>query len=197
MPDKKGENENTLSDLEIVRSVKQGNAEAFGELMNRYESKLTRYLGRFLQNEDTITDVLQDVLTKAYINIQSFDEDYSFSSWVYRIAHNEAVNSIKKKKSTPFSWFEPEALVPYFAYHDKVEEAIDQVQLKKDLDLVLKELPLMYREILVLSFYEDLSYKEIALILKIPISSVGVRINRAKKKMYELVKHKHNLHEHY
>lgn len=178
----------THTDIDIVRKVKQGDAEAFGELMNRYEAKLTRYLGRFLHDDDAVTDVLQDVLVKAYINIQSFDESYTFSSWVYRIAHNEALNVLKKKKSTPFSWFDPEALVPYFAYHDKTEENIDLEVLKKDIEQVLIKLPESYREILVLYFYEELSYKEISLVLKIPISSVGVRINRAKKKAYELVK---------
>ena len=178
----------TYTDIDIVRKVQQGDAEAFGELMNRYEAKLTRYLGRFLHDDDAVTDVLQDVLVKAYINIQSFDESYTFSSWVYRIAHNEALNALKKKKSTPFSWFDPEALVPYFAYHDKTEEKIDLEVLKKDIEQVLIKLPESYREILVLYFFEELSYKEISLVLKIPISSVGVRINRAKKKAYELVK---------
>lgn len=178
-----------------MRTVKQGNSEAFGELMERYEAKLTRYLGRFLQDNDAITDVLQDVLIKAYVNIQSFDEDYTFSSWIYRIAHNEALNIIKKKKSTPFSWFEPDALVPYFAQHDKIEETLDHQVLKKELEKVLSKLSPMYREILILSFYEDLTYKEIALVLKIPITSVGVRINRAKKKAYELAREE-NLHSH-
>ncbi len=195
------EHENTIvseTDLDIVRRVKKGDTDAFGLLMERYESKLTRYLGRFLQNEDVITDVLQDALIKAYVNIQSFDEAYSFSSWIYRIAHNEAVNAIKKKKSTPFSWFDPEALVPYFAQHDDTEKTIDNEVLKKHIDLVLSELPSTYREILILSFYEELSYKEIALVLKIPISSVGVRINRAKKKAYELAQANHpHLNEHY
>lgn len=187
-----------VTDLEIIAAVKLGNADAFGELMNRYSPKLTRYIGRFLQDESAVTDVLQDVFIKAYTNIQSFNESYSFSSWIYRIAHNEALNVIKKRKSTPFSWFEPEALVPYFAYHDSIEETIDREVLKKDLESILAKLSPVHREILTLSFYEDLSYKEIALILKIPISSVGVRINRAKKKAYELAKQENTtLHEYH
>ena len=183
-------------DLEIVKQVKQGNNEAFGVLMERYESRLSRYLSRFLADKDAITDVLQDTLVKAYVNIQSFDEDYTFSSWIYRIAHNEAVNVIKKKKSTPFSWFDPEALVPYFAQHDATEKEIDREFLKKELDSVLDTLPSQYKEILILFYYEELSYKEIALVLKIPISSVGVRINRAKKKALEEL-HTSTLHEHH
>lgn len=195
------QNENTTSeetDIAIVQRVQGGDGDAFGLLMGRYEAKLSRYLGRFLQNEDAITDVLQDALIKAYVNIQSFDSTYSFSSWIYRIAHNEAVNAIKKKKSTPFSWFDPEALVPYFVQQNDTEKMIDNEVLKTQIDLVLSELPSMYREILILSFYEELSYKEIALVLKIPISSVGVRINRAKKKAYELVQaHHQHLNEHH
>ncbi len=185
-------------DLEIVRRVKTGETEAFGELMERYEHRLSRYLSRFLADKDMIADVLQDTLVKAYVNIQSFDEAYTFSSWIYRIAHNEAVNMIKRKKATPFSWFEPEALVPYFAHHDRTEKEVDQEFLKKELEKVLATLPPHYREILILSYYEELSYKEIALILRIPVASVGVRINRAKKKAFEeiLVSLPH-LHEHH
>lgn len=173
-------------DIAIVRRVKAGDGEAFGELMDRYEGKLDRYLRRFLYDDHAVTDVLQDVLIKAYVHIQSFDEGYSFSSWVYRIAHNEAVNAIKKKKATPFSWFEPETLVPYFSFDDQTVEALDREALKQELDRVLDKLPQAHKEILILFFYEELSYKEIALILKIPVSSVGVRINRAKKKAFEL-----------
>lgn len=188
----------TRTDTEIVRLVKQGNADAFGELMERYEAKLTRYLGRFLADEDALADVLQDTLIKAYVNIQSFDENYPFSSWIYRIAHNEAVNAIKKKKSVPFSWFDPETLVPYFVHNDATEKDIDTATLKKDLEKVLDKLPSAYKEILILYFYEELSYKEIALILHISVSSVGVRINRAKKKAYDIAK-KNNIpiHEYY
>ncbi len=185
-------------DTDIVRSVKRGNTEDFGELMERYEGKLTRYLGRFLGDKDTLADVLQDTLIKAYVNIQSFDEKHTFSSWIYRIAHNEAVNAIKKKKSIPFSWFDADALVPYFAHHDGTEQQLDNATLKKDLEGILDKLPPMYREILILSFYEELSYKEIALVLKIPISAVGVRINRAKKKAYDLAtSEEHTLHDHH
>lgn len=186
------------TDEDIVRKVKRGDADAFGELMERYEGKLARYLKRFLADGDALADVLQDTLIKAYVNIQSFDEAFSFSSWIYRIAHNEAVNAIKKKKSTPFSWFDPEALIPHFVHHDKTEENIDRKMLKQNLDAVLERLPPAYREVLILFFYEELSYKEIALILKIPVSSVGVRINRAKKRAYELMGDNHKtIHDYY
>lgn len=181
----------SATDIDIVKSVQKGDSQAFGELMSRYESKLSRYLSRFLRSDESVTDVLQDTFIKAYVNIQSFNPEYSFSSWIYRIAHNEAVNHIKKGKSTPFSWFDPEALVPYFAEEQTTEAAVDSELLKKELDHVLGKLSPISREILILFFYEDLSYKEIALVLKIPITSVGVRINRAKKKALDLIREEH------
>lgn len=185
-----------LTDTAIAIQVQNGATDAFGELMERYESKLSRYLSRFLRDEDAVTDVLQDTFIKAYVHIQSFDPDFSFSSWIYRIAHNEALNILKKKKATPFSWFDPEVLLPHFAEKSTTEDVIDRELMKKELDFVLDKLQASQREVLVLYFYEDLSYKEIALVLKIPISSVGVRINRAKKQALQLAKEHSNLHDH-
>jgi RNA polymerase sigma-70 factor (ECF subfamily) len=77
--------------------VKKGDKEAFGIVVDRYLPKIKRYAKKFIFNREDIDDLVQDVFLKAYANVFSFDSDKKFSPWVYRIAHNEFVNAIKKK----------------------------------------------------------------------------------------------------
>ena len=86
-----------LTDEDLVLRVKSGGIEAFGFLVERYEDKMKRYARKFLFGYTDIEDTVQKVFIKAYVNIQSFDTSRKFSSWLYRIAHNEFINAIKKK----------------------------------------------------------------------------------------------------
>ena len=92
-------------DEEIARRVQEGDIESFGLLVGRYEAKITRYAGKFLLNGEDDKDLAQEVFIKAYVNIQSFDANRKFSSWLYRIAHNEFINAIRKRSWSRFSIF--------------------------------------------------------------------------------------------
>src|SRR4029077_11683393 len=100
--------ENT--DEELALLTQQGNMHAFGGLVERYEAKLLRYSKKFVFDYEDGKDMVQEVFIKAYANIQSFDPKRNFSSWVYRIAHNEFINAIKKKGREPLSFFDPDTL---------------------------------------------------------------------------------------
>jgi len=178
------------TDQEIARLVQAGDKEAFGLLIERYEKRILRYGRRFLSDNDDITDVVQDVFVKAYININDFDVSRSFSSWIYRIAHNEYVNRLKKKKQIPFSFFEwrSDIIFPHLIANEE-SDYVASSRIDRDmLEKCMSELVPNYREVLVLSFYEELSYQEISEILHVPISTVGVRLRRAReavRKIYE------------
>src|SRR5258708_4917322 len=92
------EMEPALTDEQLASRVQKGDPESFRVLMVRYEPKMTRYAKRFLFASDEAKDLLQEIFIKAYVNIRSFDIDRRFSPWIYRIAHNEFVNALKKKK---------------------------------------------------------------------------------------------------
>ena len=85
------------TDEETVLQVQDGDTESFGILVERYEAKMMRYAHRFLFGYHDAEDLMQEVFIKAYTNIQSFDTKRRFSSWLYRIAHNEFINAIKRK----------------------------------------------------------------------------------------------------
>ena len=172
-----------LKDEEIVSKIRDGDKELYGVLIERYADKLTRYGKRFLSDKDDIEDTVQNVFVKAYININSFDTSRSFSSWIYRIAHNEYVNILKKKKMSYFSLFEFDTFFPQLVMGKSAyEEAITREQ-KIEIEKALNCLAPKYKEPLLLFLYEDKSYEEISEILQIPKATVGVRIMRARKQL--------------
>ncbi|HEX3095801.1 MAG TPA: RNA polymerase sigma factor [Patescibacteria group bacterium] len=181
-----------ITDEAISRQVQDGNIEIFGILVERYEPKLQRYAKRFLLGHEDAQDIVQEVFLKAYTNMQSFDATQRFSPWIYRIAHNEFINSIKKKGREPLSYFDPDTLFPHPVAKEQPEKELHSKELKDMLDKCLDKLDPKYREPLVLYYYEDLDYQSIADILRIPTSTVGVRLNRGKVALQKIYSSLHN-----
>lgn len=168
-------------DEELVPLITEGDKELFGELIDRYEAKLTRYVKRFTQHPDDVSDIVQIVFVKAYINLQSFDTTRSFNSWIYRIAHNESVTYLKKKSNEKVSFIDFDIFLPHpFASEESDTKTISR-ELEELLETSLSKISPKYREVLVLYYYDDLSYQEIADVLHIPTATVGVRIRRGKE----------------
>jgi RNA polymerase sigma-70 factor, ECF subfamily len=161
----------------------------FGELMMRYEGKMLLYIKRIsaVTNEEA-EDILQDSFLKAYRNLQSFDEKLSFSSWLYRIVHNETISYWRKKKIRPHgnSIFVDEEFLERIAGVQDIMIDLDTEDLKSVIHAILEKMDDRYRQILILKFIEDKSYEEIADILKKPLGTVATHINRAKKQFREL-----------
>lgn len=180
-------NELDLSDEKLAELVQKGDTEKFGLLMERYQSKLFRYGRKFLSDNDNIEDVVQDVFIKTYQNINSFDVSQKFSPWIYRIAHNTYINAIKKSLIGPMYIFDFDTLISHTIVEDPIVREKEQKEMKDIVDKGLSLIEPKYREILILYFIEELSYKEISDILHIPIGTVGVRIMRAKEILKEVM----------
>jgi len=175
-------------DEEIAGRVQRGDTDAFGILVARYDAKLSRYAQRFFQDGDEMKDLVQEVFIKAYVNIQSFDTDRRFSPWIYRIAHNEFVNALKKRKShDTVSLFEFDTLFPHLSAKETADDRVQRHELKALLETSLEKLSAKYREPLTLYYFEEMDYKEIADILQIPTSTVGVRLRRGKDMLRAMV----------
>jgi len=184
-----GENTSQKKDEEIVSLIQSGKIEFFDILIERYEAKIKRYSRKFLSDHEDINDVLQNIFIKAYKNIQSFNTKRKFSSWFYRIAHNELVNALKKKSKNPLPLFNLDTFLPqYFYDKNNLEQDLNQQQMREIVNKCLDKLEPKYKEPIILYYFENLSYQEIADILEIPISTVGIRIKRAKEKMKKFIK---------
>ena len=160
------------------------NENYFSCLVERYEKSLTRYIFRIssVTREDA-EDLLQDIFIKAYINLNDFDPRLKFSSWIYRIAHNEVVSFWRKNKARPqlVSIDDSEFnLIENLASDLDLLDEMEKLENKKNIKKILLSLKTEYREILVLKYLEEKSYEEISDILKKPLGTIASLISRAK-----------------
>ncbi len=184
------ESEVILTDEELAHKVQEGESAAFGTIMERYAARLTRYGRRYLAREEDIEDVIQDVFLKTYQNMQSYNPAYRFSPWIYRIAHNAFVNVLRKHKHRTFEFVDFDTFVSPLSFSQPQEVEAETAKLEKIIDEHLSELAPKYREIIILHYFEELSYDEIAEVLHIPIGTVGVRLRRARLALKETLKEK-------
>lgn len=174
-----------LSDEAIANIVQEGDAEAFGQLIERYEAKLRRYAQKFLHVEHEIDDLVQDIFVKVYTNIQSFDSNQRFSPWIYRIAHNSFINELKRKSRGGLGVFDADVFLPQLPATETADESALKAEVTKEMESLIQNLSSKYREVVVLHYFESLSYQEISEVLRIPVTTVGVRLLRAKAKLRE------------
>ncbi len=176
------------SDNQIV-ALALNNDKYFGELVDRYSAKLTRYIFRLMKADaQTAEDILQEVFIKIYRNLNDFDDSFSFSSWAYRITHNEVISYVRKNKVRPQTISiedeeEGQDLLNILSEDNDFAEKYDQKKLQKQVQEAIAKLPEKYRSVLILKYLEDKSYAEIGDILKRSVNSVSVLINRAKQKL--------------
>lgn len=180
------ENNLQLPDEKIAHRVQNGDIESFAVLVNRYEEKIKRYAKKFLFNYEDAEDLAQQAFLKAYININSFDINRRFSPWIYRIAHNEFINAIKRKKKESVPFFDADAIFPHPIAKENPASDSEKKEVSRLIEECLGKISAKYREPLVLYYLENFSYDEISDIMQIPISTVGVRIKRGKEKMKKI-----------
>jgi RNA polymerase sigma-70 factor (ECF subfamily) len=169
------------ADEEITAMVQSGDLESFSFLVGRYENKIKRYARKFISNTEDINDITQEIFIKTYINIKSFDVDKKFSSWIYRIAHNELINALKKRDRNPLLFFDADTLFPHPISKEETDKKTIRDEIKKSINKCLDQIPPKYREPLVLFYMEELDYGEIADIMRVPVSTVGVRLKRGRR----------------
>lgn len=178
-----------VSDTDIVKSTLT-NKEAFSGLVVRYEEKLRRYIRRLgVRNEEDQHDLLQDIFIKVYKNLNGFDQTLSFSSWVYRIAHNEAVSHFRRRSSRPegSQVDDGDEVVGMLPSGDDLIEEIVSRDDGRILRAALQKIDAKYRDIIILRYFEGKEYDEISDILEIPVGSVATRLYRAKARLRELL----------
>jgi RNA polymerase sigma-70 factor, ECF subfamily len=170
-----------ISDEQLVIKVREEDKELYAEIVNRYQDKLMRYTTYLINDEEKAVDVVQEGLIKAYVNLNGFNTNKKFSSWIYRIVHNEAMNAVKKyHRESPI---EKDMDWPS---NTNLEEEFDKKQIREMAQKCLSNIPIKYSEPLVLFYMEDYSYEDISDILRLPMGTVAIRISRAKALMKKI-----------
>ncbi|MFA7141842.1 MAG: sigma-70 family RNA polymerase sigma factor [Candidatus Paceibacterota bacterium] len=159
-------------------------------LVKRYQEKLYRYISRISNfNEQEKEDILQDVFVKVYVNLNSFNPNLKFSSWVYRITRNEVINNFRKFQRRP----QIARIDPEDDFMTRIRCGLDlerEIDNKLDIDYlkeILNEINDKYKEVLILKFLEEKDYREISDILKIPMGTVATYISRGKKELRQKI----------
>jgi RNA polymerase sigma-70 factor (ECF subfamily) len=189
-PEKRNDVRRTnLSDSNLITNI--STQESYKELFSRYQKKLFIYIFHLVRNRDEAEDVLQNVFSKTYKNIKDFDTSRKFSSWIYRIAHNEAINFLKRRnKRYSVSWEDITTSKDKLdtATNDEMpEEKWEHLEIVREVDRAMEKLPKKYQQVLKLRYFQEYSYEDIGQILKKPVNTIGTLINRAKKKLLEVV----------
>jgi RNA polymerase sigma-70 factor, ECF subfamily len=173
----------------LVAAAKRGDVHAFEELVNRYAGKIFRLTMNITRNREDAEDAMQDAFLKSYSHLKNFQEDSRFYTWLVRIAANEALMRLRKRRPNLFSLDEPidgdDDLMPREIedWGPSPEQRFAQSEMKEILSKVIDELDPDFRTVFVLRDVEDLSTSETAKILGVSVPAVKSRLLRARLKL--------------
>lgn len=178
------------SDEELVAAVLAGDPERFGELVERYQVRLVNYLFRLLRNPDDAHDLAQEVLVKVYQALDRFDPQFRFSTWLFRIAQNSAIDQIRRRR------FRLVSLSPETADGEGREWDLPAPERGPYGDLrnrergdaiqeAIEALPWEYRELILLRHMGELPYEEIARMKEMPLGTVKNKLFRGRQLLKE------------
>lgn len=178
------------SDENLVREYLDGDEEPFHFLIERYTDLIYNFVFRFA-GKDNASDIVQDVLIKAWRHIKSFDiKKASFKTWIFTIARNTTTDYLRKRKMVVFSSLDKEEEIFADNIEDDVilpDEALIKLEDKEFLNSLLDKLPAHYKEVLVLYYQEEMTFNEIGQLLKKPLNTVKSYHHRALILLREMV----------
>ena len=183
-----GEKHTKLEDLALVELALQRDQGAFALLLEKYRSSLMAHVLKYVSVVEDAEDICQRSFEKAFMNIDRYNSQYAFSTWLYNIAQNEAIDHLRRSRATinsvPIS-SEREALEVLSGSTPEEEFIIDQAV--SDLISGIQSLPESYRQVAELRFIKDYAYEDIARELSLPLGTVKTRISRARKLLEKMV----------
>ena len=185
---------NTLSlvaDSDLVTRALTGREECFEELVRRYQRPIAGYVFRLVGNYESALDLTQDVFIKIYNSLDRYRSEYKFSTWIYKIAHNAAVdhlrrNSVRAHAMTVQTDGETYDL-PIESPHPSPEQESESAERRAEIAMLVGQLPPIYRELVVLRHTQDLSYDEIAEDTALPLGTVKNRLFRAREALRQML----------
>lgn len=180
----------TRTDGELVVQALAGREDGFAELVRRYQRPISGYVYRMVGDYDASLDLTQEVFIKVYNSLTRFSPEYKFSTWIYKIAHNSAIDHLRRHSTRERSLMleadgssfeiplESKALTP--------EQLSERRERRDEIEAVIRILPPAQRELIILRHSNDLSYDEIAEVTGLPLGTVKNRLFRAREVMRQL-----------
>ncbi|WP_353138740.1 sigma-70 family RNA polymerase sigma factor [Pseudopedobacter sp.] len=178
--------ENAKNDYNLVLSAKEGNQKAYAELMHRYKDAIYFMVLKMVNNKDDAMDLTVSTFAKAFENIDKYKADFAFSTWLFRIATNGSIDFIRKKRIVTTSIDnalaeDGEDYVFYIKSDDpNPEESSIKKQQAEQVKDIVNRLPDRYKTLVILRYFDELSYEEIAEQLMLPLGTVKAQLFRAR-----------------
>jgi RNA polymerase sigma-70 factor, ECF subfamily len=184
-------NLNDFADAELIATSLAGREDGFEELVRRYQRPITAYVYRMTGNYDAAMDVSQEIFIKVYNSLARYKTEYKFSTWLYKIAHNAAIDYLRRNSNgecsldleTDDETFER----PIESRAASPELERERSEWRGEISKVVGQLPAAYRELILLRHSQDLSYDEIAEVTNLPLGTVKNRLFRAREMMRDLL----------
>jgi RNA polymerase sigma-70 factor (ECF subfamily) len=174
-------------DHELIEQVRNGNRQAYTQLMRRYQSRVYWTARRIVGNHEDADDVAQETFVKAYTALGDFREDSSFFTWLYRIAVNLSLNAVRKRQLVTYLR-ESEIINRFFPASDNPERDLEFRETESMLERAVAGLPEKQRAVFVLRYYDNLPYEEISSILKTSVGGLKANYFHALRKVQERMK---------
>jgi RNA polymerase sigma factor (sigma-70 family) len=178
--------ENAKNDFHLVVKARQGDQKAYADLMVRYKDSIYFMILKMVNNKEDAMDIMVETFAKAFEKLDKYQPDYAFSTWLFRVATNNCIDFIRKKKLNTMSIHgmmdEDGDEMPLQIKADTLnpEETSIKKQQTKELRNLIEGLPLRYRNLITLRYFDELSYEEIAQNLDLPLGTVKAQLFRAR-----------------
>jgi RNA polymerase sigma-70 factor, ECF subfamily len=186
------QNRTETPDAELIAAILDGSAAAFETLTRRYEERVFRLLGRYVRDPIECQDLAQEVFTKVFRKLHTFQGDSQFFTWLYRIAVNAATDHTSRASHRRLRLVDDDAVLEGAGDRDESPDApllaAERARITRE---IVASLPEKFRTILVLREFEDLSYTEIARVLGIQLGTVESRLFRARQRFKEAFERLH------
>lgn len=169
-----------LNDSELIKKCLEGDLKAFDVLIDRYQKPVFNIALRIARNDDDAQDIAQTVFIKAFENLKTFNFEFKFFSWIYRMTVNESINFQKSQKR--FGELQANSV----SKDQTPEDEFIKRKLNEHVLDAIDELPVNYRTVIIFRHFEDLPYKDIGFILDIPEKTVKSRLFTARKLLCEI-----------
>ncbi len=178
--------ENAKNDFYLVVKAREGDQKAYADLMVRYKDSIYFMILKMVNNREDAMDLMVETFAKAFEKLHKYQPDYAFSTWLFRVATNNCIDFIRKKKLSTMSIHgmmdEDGDEKPLQIKADTLnpEETSIKKQQTRELKQLIEGLPLRYRNLITLRYFDELSYEEIAQQLDLPLGTVKAQLFRAR-----------------
>src|ERR1700730_18288763 len=181
------EDVNALADYELVTTAIAGREAGFEELVRRYQRPIAAYVYRMVGDYDAALDLTQEVFIKVYNSLARYRAEFKFSTWIYKIAHNAAIDHLRRhavrEQALTIGIDGERREISIESRRLTPEQESERKERRYEIESVVQLLPAAYRELIVLRHSQDLSYDEIAEVTGLPLGTVKNRLFRAREAM--------------